>query len=168
MLRIIILFSLLCSNSASAADLSAFFVDGDNRDITASKVIESKEEPDTIIMWVGKVSDISVYVNDDGATAIEWFCEQYPFAKQPTQPFEDPLMLLPDSSGHFVVTLNLPDLSVSEVKEKIIEPLESPSWVLVRGEPVLIRSYKGTPSVFLHSLGATVSDTLKVEYVNNR
>lgn len=168
MLRIIVFLSIFYSSCVSAADLSAFLVEGDNTHITAADVIETNAERKAVIMWLGKVLDISVYVNDDGATAVEWFCEQYPFAKQPTQPFEDPLMILPETSGNFVVTLNLPTLSVSEAKEKIIGALKSPTWVLVRGEPVFIRSYKGTPAVFLHSLNAAFSDTLKVEYVNDR
>ena len=96
-------------------------------------------------------------------TVLEWFCEQHPFKSAPKLPLVEPLLLQTEPVGHFVVTVNLPTLSVTEVQEKILKPLKGPTWVIVRGEPEFVRTWKGVKAVFLHSRAAGFSDTLKVE-----
>lgn len=156
------LFALIAS-AASAKDLGQFSVPTDDYLATARHVFEAPKVEGQIVMWVGKVEDVSVRQRPDGATTLEWFCEQHSFEGDPKLPLAEPLLLKAEPSGYFVITLHLPTLSVAEVEEKIVKPLKSPAWVLVRGEPVFSEPWKGVNAVFLHSLAATVSDTVKVE-----
>lgn len=148
---------------AGAKEFPQFSSSGDDFLATAQQVSEKPIVDGQVVVWVGKVVDVSVYRKDDGATAIEWTCEQHPFQSLPEMPLTEPLRVKPEATGHFVVTLNLPDLSVAEAEEKLVKSLKSPAWVLVRGEPVFAEARKGIKAVFLHSLAAALSDTLKVE-----
>ena len=155
---------VLSATLASAADYSGFASYGDNFVVTADELIEANAEEGPILVWLGKVLDVSVYKKKDGTTAIEWFCEQHPFDSEPNIPLAEPFIVQSNATGHFVVSLNLPTLSVKEAKEKMVAQLKSPAWGLVRGEPIFVRAYKGTSAVFLHSLNAAISDTMSVKY----
>lgn len=158
-------FLLLSATTlASAVDYSTFANQDDNFTITAAELTAANAENGPVLVWLGKVLGVSVYKNKDGITTIEWFCEQHPFYSEPNVPLSEPFAVQPIATGHFVVTLNLPTLTVKEAKKKMVDQLESPAWVLVRGEPVFVRAYKGTKAVFLHSLNAAISDTMKVSY----
>jgi len=148
---------------ASAADLKQFASPGDDLQVTARKVSETPIVRGPPVVWVGKVLDVSVRRRDDGVTVLEWFCEQHPFRSAPKLPLVEPLLLKTEPAGHFVVTIQLPNLSVTEVQEKIVKPLKAPTWVVVRGEPVLVRAWKGTRAVFVHAIAAGFSDKLQVE-----
>lgn len=163
MTRLLPFLMVLVTTVASAKDLSEFSEPSDDYLVTARHVSEGPIVNGQIVMWVGKVEDVSVRQRADGATTLEWFCEQHLFEVAPQLPLVEPLLLKAEPTGHFVITLHLPTLSVSEVEEKIVKSLKSPAWVLVRGEPVFAEEWKGIKAVFLHSLTATVSDTVKVE-----
>jgi hypothetical protein len=166
MLRfLLVCFLVIFTAHSRAGDYSSFASAGDSFAVSASQLIDGNTKEAPILVWLGKVLDVSVYTNKDGVTAIEWFCEQHPFNSEPKLPLSEPFIVQANASGHFVVSLNLPTLSIAEAKEKVVAPLKSPAWVLVRGESVFVRAYKGTNAVFLHSLNAAVSDTMSVKYV---
>jgi hypothetical protein len=165
MLRPFLCILAFLAGAAGAADLAQFYAPGDDFRATARHVSEAPIDRSQVVMWVGKVVDVSVHRRQDGVTVLEWLCEQHPFVSAPGMPLAEPLLLKREPAGHFVVTFNLPTLSVAEAREKIVKPLKSPAWVLVRGEPVFAETRKGMKAVFLHSRAATVSDTLKVELV---
>lgn len=154
---------VLFATFARAGDYSAFASPEDNFKVTAIQLIEENVEKGSVLVWLGKVVDASVYKNKDGAT-IEWLCEQHSFNSDVHIPLAEPFIVKATATGHFVVILNFPMMSVEEAKEKIVAPLKSPAWILARGEPQFVRSYKGTSAVFLHPIKAIVSDTMRVEW----
>ena len=156
---------IFLAGAASATDLGQFLSAGDDIVVTAQQVSAAPIDTSRVVMWVGKVVDVSVSRKDGGPTVVEFLCEQHPFASAPRLPLADPLRLKAGPTGHFVLTLNLPTLSIAEAQEKVVKPLKSPAWVLVRGEPQFAAARKGMKAVFLHARNATVMDTLRAELV---
>jgi hypothetical protein len=163
--RRLLLPVLFLAGAASATDLGQFLSASDDFRVTARQVSAAPLATGRIVMWVGKVVDVSVSRKEGGPTVVEFLCEQHPFASTPKLPLADPLRLKAKPAGHFVLTLNLPTLSVAEAEEKVVKPLNSPAWVLIRGEPLFAETRKGTNAVFLHARNATVADTLRVDLV---
>lgn len=149
---------------AWADDYANFSAAGDNFVSTASQLLESNLKEKAAVVWLGKVLDVSIYKNKDGATSIEWLCEQHAFDSKPNLPLKEPFIVRSVPSGKFVITLNLPTLTIDEAKEKVVNGLKSPSWILVHGEPVFVQKFKESNAVYLHSLNAAISDTMVVKY----
>jgi hypothetical protein len=156
---------LFLAGAASATDLGQFLSAGDDFRVSAQQVSAAPIDASRIVMWVGKVVDVSVSRKEGGPTVVEFLCEQHPFALAPKLPLADPLRLKAGPTGHFVLTMNLPTLSVAEAQEKVVKPLKSPAWVLIRGEPQFTGTRKGMKAVFLHARNATIASALQVELV---
>ena len=162
MFRALILVFALNSAVAGTPDYEDFLKEGDDIVTSANEIIHNDLKRNGVLVWIGQVIDVSISKNEDGATSIEWFCEQYPLEKPLPTRLKEPLRVEGKSTGNFVLTLSLPNLSIEQAREKIADQLESPTWVLVRGEAVYVKPYKGIPAVYLHSLNAALSDTLEV------
>ncbi|MEO7622494.1 MAG: hypothetical protein ABIS30_05455 [Gallionella sp.] len=105
-------FLIFLSIQSRAADYSSFASASDNFDATATKLIAANAKNESVSVWLGKVLDVSIYKNKDGITVIEWFCEQHLFEFEPKLPLTEPFIVKTDTTGNFVVSLNMPTLTV--------------------------------------------------------
>jgi hypothetical protein len=126
------------------------------------KQISSKDS----ILWVGRIEDINVYINDQKETVIEFLCRHLTLVKSGPTGVAEPLQVKDRETGFFVITIRSPELPFEKASELREENKKTRHFAVALGEPVDRRFFSVERSaVYVHSVKAMMSDTLRVNII---